>query len=878
MPGMPAPPPSQYRPNAKYNGFMQPHDVNDPTPGTFDNPTSTPNDGGNDPGASKPIAVPSTGNDTTGWNWEQVLVAVLGLAVPDRNDLTQQQWTAINFNSSGGTDMYRIYAVTWGENKDVFVYLNPDLLKPGYDMDTYIYQPKTAIYNAVVSANDTAFQNFVPQSFTTAADAMAGVTDFYNTTNNTFQTLSNAVAGDASAFKGQAGAAFAQIMNNLYQITDSAYTQMAVTNNYAQMITDAGTAATTFLTSLWGGIVNWWSMVDHNPLGAIYQAMLDGGVITGPVGGPYQLANPDSVNSSFGDLRTEQAWQAIEAAAKTLWTQSVVSALDPVAQSAISALASAFENTTSNAQPLAAPTLQAIAVGAANGVNPNIGGDPNLNVPGGACSNLNVPGGVGSNLNVPGGASSNLNVPGGAGSNLNVPGGASGPLSALGNPGAGNLNVPGGASAPISALGNPGAGNLNVPGGASAPISALGNPGAGNLNVPGGASAPISALGNPGAGNLNVPGGASGPISALANPGAGNLNLPGGASAPGSVLAGLGNAGGGSGTGLPGGVSSPQLASLQTALGNNRATQAALQQALSLAPATGPVHNALETALANNKKAGSALQAALGGTVPAATALQNALASNGQAQTALRQALALAPAKGPLHNALQTALKDSGKTQSSLNQSLTNGSIPGTAPINRALHSDTALSSALNKALVSAQVPSHGPLHDALTSALAQSGHVKSALDQALAGATPNTPALNHALSSNTALQSDLRKALSEAPAHGALHNELLAAVDDSKNIGTQIHQALGQAHSGRAGTRHGVRRRGEPTCRAWLAREKRTDRQPGRRWWRRRVGRPGRRWRPGRRCGPAGRRRGRRPVGARRCRGWPDRQHSWAG
>ena len=169
----------------------------------------------------------------------------------------------------------------------------------------------------------------------------------------------------------------------------------------------------------------------------------------------------------------------------------------------------------------------------------------------------------------------------------------------------------------------------------------------------------------------------------------GGLNIPGGVS---TLLGGQG----GYSTG-----STPQLGALKTALADNGKTQSALQQALSLAPATGPLHNALTTALANNAKARNALQAALNGTEPAATALQTALSSNGQAESALRQALALAPSKGPLHNALETALGDSKKTQSALNQTLASGAIPGTSSIHQALNSDNAVSSALHKALLS---------------------------------------------------------------------------------------------------------------------------------------------------------------------------------
>ena len=84
-----------------------------------------------------------------------------------------------------------------------------------------------------------------------AAAAVQGVQDFYNRTNTSFQNLSDAVKGDQSAFKGQAGDAFSQLMDNLHQVANSAYTQMTTPNSYAQLITDAGTQSGNFLMSLW---------------------------------------------------------------------------------------------------------------------------------------------------------------------------------------------------------------------------------------------------------------------------------------------------------------------------------------------------------------------------------------------------------------------------------------------------------------------------------------------------------------------------------------------------------------------------------------------------------------------------------------------------
>jgi hypothetical protein len=743
----------------KFNSGLDPHNGGDPDPGNFNNPTNPPDSGSGQPPSSKPVDVPA-GNDYTGWNWEQALVGVLGLQLPSRNDVTNQRWTAINFDSPGGTGMYRIYAASWrkgssaGAHQDTFVYLNPGLLDPGGIWDNYFHQPGQALYNAVGS-NYTGVQ-LDPRTFATAAAAVQGAIGLLDRSNNTMERLSFTLEGDQSAFKGQAGEAFSQLIDNLYKVVDGDLTQMTSPNNYAQMITDAGNQASGFLLSTWNAWAGWTNMLDHSPLGAIYQSLMDKGVIVSAGGGNYQLADTHSTDSPFGDLTTTDAWMNVEADAKQLWLQSVTSALDPAIQTALNGLVTSYGKATSGSAPLTTPTITQIAPGDAPGANPNLPGADTPNIPDAGLGN--PPGGAG-DPNLPGGAGD----PGGTG-DLSLPGGGGGP------------GVPGGGPALDTALGVPG--GMSVPGGAGVPgvDSALGLPGGagvpGGISVPGGAGVP----GGPAIDTaLGVPGGAGGPAIPGVNTA---LGLPGGV--PG---------------GVPGDLTSPQLGALQTALGNNADTRTALQKALSLAPATGPLHNALETALANNAKAGTALQTALSGAMPAGTALQTALADNGQTETALRRALSLAPAKGPLHNALETALGDSKKTQTDLNHSLASGGLPGTDPINRALHSDTALGNALQKALHSSQVPARGPLHNTLTTALAQSGHVKTALNRALTGGgAADTRDLNHALSANTAVQAELRKALSEAPAHGALHNELLSALADSKQVGNQIHQAFTQA------------------------------------------------------------------------------------
>ena len=365
----------------KYTSWMQ----NGPNPniGEFDSPNGTIDNGGGSPPASTPVTVPTTGSDYSGWNWEQTLVGVLGLTLPDRNEVTNQRWTAINFNSGGGSGLLRIFAATWrsvdavGPHKDIFVYLNPSLLQPGGIWDNFYHTPAQAILDAT-GGNYTGIQ-LDPRTFATDAAEVQGVITFYQNVTTTFQNLSDAVQGDASAFKGQAGGAFAQLMDNLHTAADSVATQMTTPANYADMIANAGTQVGSFITSLWNAMVAWTSMLDFQPLGAIYQALEDGGVIAADGDGNYQLANPSSTDSSFGDLTSADAWLAIEAAAKQLWLQSITSALDPMAQTALKALVTKFMNVASGDQPLSPPTLPQITAGGAN-LNSlsNLNNNPNL--------------------------------------------------------------------------------------------------------------------------------------------------------------------------------------------------------------------------------------------------------------------------------------------------------------------------------------------------------------------------------------------------------------------------------------------------------------------------------------------------------------------
>src|SRR5260370_13136931 len=106
--------------------------------------------------------------------------------------------------------MYRIFAASWqswaGGHKDIFVYLNPNLLTPGGIWDNYFFQPLNAL-NEAAGGNYTALQ-VDPRTFGSVAYAVRSAISFYDTKNTTFNNLSNAVTGDKAAIQGKAGAAF----------------------------------------------------------------------------------------------------------------------------------------------------------------------------------------------------------------------------------------------------------------------------------------------------------------------------------------------------------------------------------------------------------------------------------------------------------------------------------------------------------------------------------------------------------------------------------------------------------------------------------------------------------------------------------------------
>jgi hypothetical protein len=731
-----------------------------PDVGTHDDPSKTPTSGYNNSApTSTPLNVPST-DDYTSWNWEQILNGVLGLSLPSRNQITDLRWTVTDSNMSEDHSLFKIFGAAWDGNKDFLVYLNPDILDSSGPWDEFYNTPSNQLSSAI--AGNAGFPGVLdPKDFASASVAVNGVQSFYANAAATFSNIDAGLNSEASEFQGQAGQAFYQLTSNLNTAAQSILSQMAPSSgaSYASTIGDAGINAANFVVGLYNALCAWITQrLDWSPVGAIFQALLDQGVVVNN-GGSYSVVNV--LQNGFGNLLTDEAWLQVESAAKNLWNAAVASSLDEVAQPLLSAMATAFLNVSTLDQPLQAPAL--------TGTNASSG----LNLPGDAGLNTPVAGlGAGAGLNTPmsalgsPGAGAGLNTPVSALANPGVGAGLNTPMSALGSPGAGA-----GLNTPVSALANPGVGA-----GLNTPVTALGNPGAG-------LGAPAVGLGNVGAG-LNTPAALDGQNPNAIAPLSDQLGNP--SPVPSTLAANPNTLADALGT-------TPAAASaLQSALGNSKAEQQQLQKALKLAPSSGPLHNALENALAANGAQQSALQNALAGNTPPGEALGDALADNGKVQSALGSALnsGQVPASGPLRTALNQAKADNTAARTAAEHGLS-AAVPGGGALQKALAGNGRAESALHQALASGQIPRTGPLHDTLTRAMTDVGQARHSLDQALQGGGNEPSSIQHALTENRAAQTQLQRALAQAPKTGPLHNELESALADTRQTGNALHQAL---------------------------------------------------------------------------------------
>jgi hypothetical protein len=816
-----------------FDGPGNPNTNFNPDIGSYSNATTFTWGGGGNL-ASAPAA-PMNNQNFSDWNWEEIVNNILGLKLPDRTEITAGRWTALLSDSAGTNSPFYIYGVTWGvqivhhhrtSGHDTLIYLNPVLQNPGGPWDAYINGPKNAMWEPKAGFT-TKHVTMDPTTFLPPVFALAGVEGMFANSVGRLTALSSALNSDASQFKGQAGQAFSQLIGDLLAQTSYASTQMGLptsSTSYSLMLGNAGSQAAKFLTSVWNSYAAWTQIREHSPLGAILEALVVGNVVTVTFDEKakqwvYQ-ANPnlDPNDSQFGMLSTDQAWRNVETLAKSLWNAAIVSTLDYGSMAALNDLVLSYEQASQKMQPLRIKAPKQIGQPDTTG-GPNNGGgfNPNnlnndfssiasmlANIDkgfAGGFNNLNK--GFDGGFNNIGRFFPDLAKDIGGGFN-NIDRGLGGLGQGLGG-GLNNIDQGlGGLGQGLGGLGQGLGGNstLSTPGGNQNLLS----PATGQLSgflpgapaVTGGGSTdsqPNGVLGQPVTSALqDALTGANQTQGALDQALAGG-QVPASGPLHDSVVGALAD-NAKTQAALNQAIANPSAQALDQAMADNSKTQTALNQALASGqiPSTGPLAAQLRSALAGTGRTQKALQQALAGGSPNASSLHTAMADNSQARAALDHALSSGqvPASGPLHQDLQHALADTGKTQSALTHALATGS-PSASQLQTALADNSHTRAALERALASGQVPATGPLHTALRNALADTGKTSAAINHALVASVPGGAALQHAMTNDTALQHALHRAMAsgQIPKVGALHDAMRTAMTDSGNVQNALRQAM---------------------------------------------------------------------------------------
>jgi hypothetical protein len=503
QPGTPAPPST----SPPFIESMPPAEGNSASSGTMPQTDSkyksTVDPSANPTGGDPPdhAQVPQ-GPDYSNWNWEQILNGVLGLGIPDRNEVISGRWTLIENNKSTDFPLPLIWEATWDPHKDILAFLSPWVLQPGQPWDAFFNGSVQAI--TTMDTGDFRAVAADPRTFNTATAALAGVETWAGGAMMTFGGITSNLAGEAGQFKGQAGAAFQNLMGNLQTAASNLWTQMSTPNSYSAMVSQSGADLWTFMLQLLYALGSWAFAPDApptwSPLGALEFVLQS--ISTRNSDGSYSINNWKL--TYYGDLSQDASWVKLENDAKNIWIQTVQDVLDATANNALQALVLSYETTARDLVPINSATLPPISPNAGNaGLGPNA----NLN---GLFNSLNnllpsnglFPNGFPDLSNSNGGANS-LVSPNGV-SLLTSPNGANLVSKAVVSPNGGPLlTSPNGANLVSPAVVSPNGGPLlTSPNGANLVSPAVVSPNGGSpLTGPGGSNLVNTAI-NPNAGSL----------------------------------------------------------------------------------------------------------------------------------------------------------------------------------------------------------------------------------------------------------------------------------------------------------------------------------------------------------------------------------------
>jgi hypothetical protein len=815
----PLPPPS---PNlGGFDGGSNPNTSFNPGGGQDDQGTQNFTSGGDsNPSTSlantAPNATAPQNTEYQTWTWEQILNTTLGMSMPSRDSIVNGRWTGIETDSSVDSGLFQIFGIEWFEGYDLHqahVYLSPEFTTesttsaspwlvfqqgPGQLLGTFTATSGSFGLTSGPYGLDTPVNSQLaldPSQFGPVAQALMDAEQFYMNARDTLSFIAQGLTGNANQFQGEAGGAFAQLMQDFSQQASYAQGEMGVSSDlglpgqtdksYSGLVLQAGQAAGDYLLGIWNAWAGWTQLLPHTPLGAILQAMIDYGIVTGSAGNwsipkNLNLLNFDVAGVGNLNLASDASWQTIENQAKNVWENlTLVPVLDVPAQKALFALINGYYNAADNLTPLDAPTPTQIDSGVGDG-GPN-GGTifPNNLFPNNLFGDL-FPNNLFGDL-IPNNLFGDV-FPNNLFGDLI-------PNNLFGDVFPNNLF---GDLIPNNLFGDVFPNNLfnGSDFGGGGPNGSIGGPGSPNSSVTTFDAGP----------NQFVPPNPVTTFSTIPNQFVSSTG-PNQFVPPNPVTTFSASPNQTTPTGTLGPTTS-DLSALEQALDSNAQTQDALQSALTSGqvPPGSTLAKDLNTALNDSNNTQTALQQAEGAGNATNSALQSALTDNAGTQTALNQALSSGqvPPGSALQGTLNTALNGANQTQASLNQAVSAGASPSTqtSAIRTALGDNSQTQHELSTALQSGQVPATSPLHSTIQSALTDAGKTQAAINQALKSSTGTTTAsLDQAMKDNQATQNALNTALAsgQVPASGPLRNDLNQALADTKQTGAALQQALAQ-------------------------------------------------------------------------------------
>src|SRR5260370_26112231 len=93
-----------------------------------------------------------------------------------------------------------------------------------------------------------------PRTFASSAVAFAGVEDLYHNAAEQVSSTRSDLQSEASQYKGQAGEAFYNLINNLFDSAQTVSDQMGVSSNlgsWSARIAESGLQTQVFVVGLW---------------------------------------------------------------------------------------------------------------------------------------------------------------------------------------------------------------------------------------------------------------------------------------------------------------------------------------------------------------------------------------------------------------------------------------------------------------------------------------------------------------------------------------------------------------------------------------------------------------------------------------------------